>query len=434
MEASMKKKFLPLFTLVVLPCQLAWSVGSGGYTNQVVGSKALGMGNAFVATADDPSAIYFNPAGLTQLDQKNLSIGLAIHSNDTDYTSTSGSNASMESFNPIVPNFYFTSPLKEKWSIGFGINSPFGLETKWSDTGPLRYIATDSELALANFNPTVAYKVNDQISIGGGIVYSRLDAELKSKLNVTAINLSLSPDGDRTLKGDGDAWGYNFGLLYMPAEKHSFGFSYRSQLSAQIDGSLELSGLSGTATGVFGGTEYKTDAKTVIKFPQTFILGYSYKPNKWRFEIDGEWVDYSAIDDTTIDYADKSVGPQTLLSLSNPTNRDWRNTWNLGIGTNYQFNETWQARGGYFYYPRAIPEYTWESGNPESSRNGFTLGGSFSHANFIIDLAYNLILFNDRTISSQVGQASTGSTVNGRYETSAQIVSANFTYKFGKTE
>jgi len=393
------------------------------------------MGNTFVATADDPSAIYFNPAGLTQLNQPNVSLGIAVHKNDTDYTPVGGSKTSMEDFTPIVPNFYATMPFRDKWAFGFGINSPFGLETKWGgdSNDPLRYVATDSQLQLINFNPTVAYKVNDQVSVGGGIVYGLVNADLRSKVNVTAINGSASPDGDRKLKGDGSAWGYDFGVLYVPAEKHRLGLTYRSQLAATIDGSVELTGLSGLAASafVFNGTSYKSDATTVIKFPQTVLLGYSYKPNKWTFEIDGEWVDYSTVDDTTIDYKDKSAGPQSVLSIGNPTDRDWHNTWNLGLGANYQFNETWQARGGYFYYPAAIPERTWDPGNPESSRNGFTLGGSFNRPSFTIDLAYNLILFNDRTISNSVG-ATSASTVNGKYETTAQILSANVTYKFGR--
>ncbi|MCG3204292.1 MAG: putative outer membrane protein [Elusimicrobia bacterium] len=426
------RKLLSVGLLVTLPINLAWAVGSGGYTNQVVGTKALGMGNAFVATADDPSAIYFNPAGLTQLDRPNLSLGFAIHDTNSDYTPVGGSKVSMEGFTPVVPNFYFTTPFREKWAFGFGINSPFGLETKWSGTGPLRYVATDSNLQLVNFNPTVAYKLNEKISFGAGVVYGLVDADLKSKVNVTAINGSSSPDGDRKLEGDGSAWGYDFGLLYAPVEKHKFGLTYRSQLSTTLDGSLELNGLSGIAASafVFNGTSYKTDAETVIKFPQTVLLGYAYKPSKWTFAIDGEWVDYSAVDDTTIDYKDQSAGPQSVLRLTNPTDRDWHNTWNLGLGTNYQFNDTWQARGGYFYYPRAIPERTWDPGNPESSRNGFTLGGSFTRPSIIFDLAYNLILFDDRTISNTVGSTS-GTTVNGKYETTAHIVSANLTYRFG---
>ncbi|MDP2599579.1 MAG: outer membrane protein transport protein, partial [Deltaproteobacteria bacterium] len=358
------KYFILVSVLLSIPFQSLFAVGSGGYTNQVVGTKALGMGNTFGAIADDPSAIYFNPAGLTQLDRANLSLGFAIHNTDTDYTPVGGSKASMEDFSPVVPNFYFTTPFQEKWAFGFGINSPFGLETQWSGTGPLRYVATDSSLRLINFNPTVAYKINDQVSVGAGVVYGLVDAELKSKVNVTAINGSASPDGDRKLEGDGSAWGYDFGLLYVPKEKHKLGLTYRSQLSTTLDGNLELSGLSGIAASpfVFGGSTYKSDAKTVVKFPQTVLLGYSYKPNKWTFAIDGEWVDYSAIDDTTIDYQDKSAAPQAVLSLSNPTDRDWHNTWNLGLGTNYEFNETWEARGGYFYYPRAIPERTWDPG------------------------------------------------------------------------
>jgi long-subunit fatty acid transport protein len=120
-----------------------------------------------------------------------------------------------------------------------------------------------------------------------------------------------------------------------------------------------------------------------------------------------------------------------ILNTGNPIQRDWHNSWNLGLGANYKFNDVWQARGGYFYYPRVIPTATWDPGNPESSRNGFTVGGSFIRPSFSFDFAYNLILFNDRTINNGVG-ASSASTVNGEYETVAHLVSLNMNYKFGR--
>ncbi|MBN1689075.1 MAG: outer membrane protein transport protein [Candidatus Omnitrophica bacterium] len=421
------RKLLAVLSLVVFPVSLSWAVGSGGYTNQVVGTKALGMGNAFVATADDPSAIYFNPAGLTQLNQINLSLGLAAHKNDTDYKSNAGVTDSMENATPIVPNFYVTVPFRSKWVFGFGINSPFGLETHWSDTSPLRYVATDSKLHLLNFNPTASYKVNDKISVGGGVVYARASADLKSKINQVAVG---GTDANKELSGDGDTWGYNFGVLYVPQEKHRIGLSYRSELSPTVKGEVKLAGLSGGYQALMG-ANYQTDVETKIKFPQSVIAGYSYKPNKWSFEIDGEWVDYSAVDETKINYMNETDPTRLgfLNAAGNPANRDWHNTWNLGLGTNYEFNETWQARGGYFYYPQAIPNSTWDPSNPESSRNGFTLGGSYVKQNFSVDLAYNLILFNNRKVNNTVGN-SIGTSVNGEYKTTAQIVSANFTYKF----
>lgn len=435
MKTSANKVVLSLI-LVSLQTSISHAVGSSAFSNQIVDSKAFGMGNVFVAQADAPAAIYFNPAGLTQLDRPMLSIGAAVLLLESDYETRSGQSVSMDNFTPVVPNFYFSSPAKQKWAYGIGVNSPFGLETHWGDTSPLRYLATDSHLTLVNINPTVAYEVNDRLSLGFGVVYGVTDAKLRSRVNQTALNSllnmapTLSPDGGKKLQGSGDAWGYNAGVLLRASPRHRWGLSYRSELKSHIKGSVELSGLEGAAQNLFGGETYETDAETDIKFPETLILGYAFTPGRWVFEIDGEWAHYSRINETNLTFT-QETNPNRLgvLNSSNPTPRDWKSTWNMGVGANYTFNDTWQARGGYFHYPRVIPTATFEPTIPESSHNGFTLGGTFSRSAFSVDAAYNYIVFNKRSVTNNVG-ASSLATVNGTYETTAHIFATNVNYKF----
>jgi long-chain fatty acid transport protein len=398
------------------------------------------MGNTFVATADDPSAIYFNPAGLTQLDAPTLSLGAAVISLESKYEPTSGGSARMGSFIPVIPNLYYSTPIKTKWTAGFGVNAPFGLETHWNDNGPLRYMSTESNLAMINFNPTIAYEINDTLSIGAGIVYSVSNATLRSRVNETALNSflsgspTMSPDGGKKLEGYGDSWGYDLGVLYHVRTNHRLGLSYRSELQTHLKGNVELSGLSGASRGLFGGETYNTAAETDIKYPETVLLGYAYNPGRWTFELDGEWAHYSRLDETRITYTEET-NPSRLgvLNTDNPIPRDWRNTWNVGLGVNYVFNDTWQTRGGYFHYPKVIPTETWEPSIPESSHNGYTVGGTFSRRSFSVDLAYNFIQLNKRTIHNDVG-ANSLATDDGNYKTTAHIFSANMNYKFGKAE
>jgi len=120
------------FILVFIYSPLSWGVGSAGFTNQIVGAKAFGMGNAFVALADDPSAVFFNPAGLTQLNKPSVSLGLAPILPETDYDDGKGTTLSAKPIAPVVPYFYATLPLWEgRGAAGFGFNTPFGLETRW---------------------------------------------------------------------------------------------------------------------------------------------------------------------------------------------------------------------------------------------------------------------------------------------------------------
>lgn len=412
----------------------SWAVGSGGYTNQVVGTKALSMGNAFTAVADDASAVFFNPAGLSRQDGYSVAVGAAPVVSDTHYTTDSGTGDDMESATPVVPYLYGVSPVGDKWRVGLGVNAPFGLETHWRDDGPLRYVATDSRLQFLGINPVVSYKVRERLSVGGGVVYARVSAKLDSRLNETALNSflngapTLSADGGKSLKGDGGGWGFNLGVLYEPVIGHTFGLSYRSGIKASISGQTRLSGLSNASAFVFGGDSYSTDTKTHLKFPSSLLVGYAYKPGPWTFAVDGEWVGYSVANRTHLTFSETDATRLAILNQGNPTERNWKDSWNLGAGVDRSLGEAFHARAGFFYYPRVIPETTWDPGNPESSRIGYTLGGGWSRGALTVDLAYNFIQFNEKTIHNTVGSSSLA-TVDGSYKTSASIFMVGLTWK-----
>lgn len=423
---------------------LAYAVGSGGFMDQVVGARALGAGNAFVAQADDTSAIYFNPAGLIQLPGTQISLGSTFLTVDTEYTSTTGQKDELKDMIHTVPNFYVTHRLQnEKWAAGIGINSPFGLSTEWSKTGQLRYVATKSLLQTININPTVSFQASPKWSIGFGLDYLLVDkVQLERQLNVTAINaairagFSLPPagiysDGGFELEGDGGGWGYNFGLLFKPVTQHQIGLAYRSEINTTLEGKAKLSGLADESAAAFGGSSYETGVKAPFDFPQSILTGYAFKPNdKWIFEFDYEWVGWSENKETALDFSETDPGRRALLNNGNPTPRSWKDSNNIGLGTNYKFNNVWEVRGGYWFFERVSPNRTFDPAIPENTRNTITLGGSANLSSVTVDLAYNAIFFRDRDVDNTVGSTS-GSSVNGTYESFGQLVALNLTYKFG---
>jgi len=439
-------KIIRLIIAVILVCspvKLLFAVGSGGFMNQVVGTKALGAGNAFVAQADDPSAIYFNPAGLNQLPGSQISLGGTILGSDTKYTSTSGQSTDMENETHFIPNFYVTHRFSnDKFAAGIGFTSPFGLSTEWSNTSPLRYVATKSKIKTYNINPSVSYQINPAFSFGFGVDYMTVDTvELDKQLNVTLVNAAIRanlgfppagiyPDGSSELKGDADGWGYNLGVLYKPLERHQFGASYRSQINTTIEGKTTLTGLADESAAVFGGTAYETNAKSSLNFPQSLLLGYAYKPtNKWTFEMDYEWVGWSSIDETKIDYSETNPSRLGILNTDNPTPRSWQDSNNVGLGGNYKINDTWDVRGGYWYFERVVPNRTFDPSLPENTRNALTLGASLNLGPSTIDFAYNAIFFRDRNVDNSVGSSSSSS-VDGKYETFSNLFAVNYTYRF----
>ncbi len=425
-----------LATLLCIACigtsNNAWSIGSAGFTNQVTGVKALGMGNSFVAVADDPSTVFFNPAGMTQLTSPSAYLAFYPTQISTDYTADNGTTDSMEPFTAVVPNLYLTMPFSgNQWSLGFGVNFPYGLETHWDKSSPLRFEATDSELIHANYSSVLAYKINDGLSVGGGITYARTSASLESQLNVTGLNSALGfpsvePEGGRKLEGDGIGWGYNLSVLMKPAPEHSFGLSYKSEVKTTIDGETQFSGLGGASAVAFGGTNYSVDTKTDITFPPSLIFGYAYRPNRWTLAIDGEWVGYSTIREQRLEFSGESDPTRlAVLNTGNPAPRNWNDSLNFGLGANYQINDNWQGRFGFYHSSRSVPESTWSPSNPESDRNALTIGTGYSKRWVTVDLAYNLISFKNRSIHNSVAAG----TINGSYESTVHVFALGLTFR-----
>lgn len=431
-ETGLKKMAALLCLFSVGYSQSAWSVGSAGFSNQVVGVKALGMGNSFVAVADDPSAVFFNPAGMTQLTAPSAYLAVYPTTISTDYTADNGDTDSTKPFTSVVPNLYLTTPLlKNRWSLGFGINFPYGLETHWDKSGPLRYEATDSKLIHGNYNAVLAYKFNDALSVGGGVTYAQTSVSLASQLNVTGLNSQLlvpstESDGGKKLDGDGDGWGYNLSVLLKPLPAHSIGLSYKSEVKTTIDGETQLTGLGGASASVFGGSNYSVDTKTEMTFPPSLIFGYAFRPNRWTLAMDGEWTGYSTIQEQKLEYSGEADPTRlSVLNTGNPSPKNWKDSFNAGLGANYQINNSWQGRFGFYHSSKSVPESTWSPSISESSRNAFTFGTGYSTHFLTVDFAYNYILFPKRTIHNSIALGS----INGTYETTAHVFAVGLTLR-----
>jgi long-chain fatty acid transport protein len=216
-----------LFALIVLPGLSLLFPGISKAGGPVHGAKAAAMGTAFVAIADDPSAITHNPAGLATLKGTNLYGGVAVVVPSSEFTSPAGGTekTAFQAFFP--PQFYLSSNLgMESVVLGLGLSSPFGIGgRKWSDTGLTRYAATEGTIATISANPTIAWRILPQVTVGAGI-----DILYASQSSANMVDQSLlgAGDGRLSFKGWGVGLGYNLGILLFPGGKVSFGFAYRS--------------------------------------------------------------------------------------------------------------------------------------------------------------------------------------------------------------
>ncbi|MBI2557079.1 MAG: transporter [Planctomycetes bacterium] len=410
---------------------------ASGFHNPTFGALGFAQGSAFSARANDASAIVYNPAGLTQLERPQISLGASFIYGKVDYHGD-GISDEMNSYD-IVPNMFFASPIiEDKFAVGLGITAPYGLGGGWEEDGFSRYTITDFFLSVININPTLTYKPFSFLSVGVGLDYYYAKTDLENRLNVGLINASLTgiPIDTSTSDGfqdfddlHGDGLGYNIGILWNITERNSVGISFRSKADLDLKGKTKFSNLSGAIAEVFGSDSFSTQTKTRATLPEMLTFGYAYRHgDRWSIEADIQWTNWSRFDVLNFHFNPTN----SLLDASNKNIRNWDNTLGFALGGEYKLSEAIKLRGGYFFHESPVPSNTFEPAIAQSSRHGLTTGIGYSWGkklNKWIDFAYGEVFYENRKVNNSVGD-NIGGPIDGDYDTFNHIVLINFNYQF----
>jgi long-chain fatty acid transport protein len=399
------------------------------------------MGFAFTAQADDPSAIYFNPAGLTQLKGQNVMVGVTyVRLNGEEFTGTTPvdnnvpgpgftnqKSETQKSLNLFIPNAYYTRTTNSgNVAYGVGIFAPFGLGQEYNNqsTSIFRNQITKIDLQTVVVNPTIAFKVNEFLSVGAGIDYMYGKATLEQ----TPWNPALVPAGqngnafDLQLKGTGDAWAYNFGLLLKPTENLKIGANYRSPFTLKIkDGDVTVSNVSPGAPAYAAANG--TKGSTTISLPATFALGASYTMGKLTVNADADWTFWHSYSSLPIDFT------SPVLSDTNKA-KNWKDVCALRFGGEYRITDPLSLRAGFVYDPSPVPADTMGPELPDATRLNYMVGAGYKIGPWTIDGAFMYIQKFDRTVNNQTFTAAGGSGFNGTWTGNAWLLGMDVGYKF----
>jgi long-chain fatty acid transport protein len=362
---------------------------------------ATARGNAFVATADDPAAVYYNPAGITQLGGANASIGLYGITYADRFTGPTTSANSQQEWAALPETFSTLSLTNYHLSLGFGVYSPYGLSMTWPNKVPWAPAGNSGEIDYIRANPVVAYQVAGTFSIAAGMMLDYAQAELKSIPSFLGPGLSLHGR-------DTDA-GFNLGLLWQPSAQHSFGATYRSATDMNFQGHV-----------TFIGAPLPSQPATLnYHLPQTLTVGYSYRPTaKWNLEVDADWTDWTVLRTAGIDTA-----PIHLPGLA----FNWKPSMMYEFGATRYFGGGWQASAGFMYSENSSSTSSFNALVPDSDRYLFSLGVGQKFAHLSWNAAYQVGYGPSRTIS---GDAQAGGAYNGAYDFFSNALSLNLGYHF----
>ncbi len=378
-------------------------VFAAGYQVGEHGSKAMGMGGAFVAQASDPSAIFFNPAGLGFQSGLNFMAGATLIMPKTDFTGPTPSTAKtdMESQTFYPPHAYLTYTMENNLSFGLGFFAPYGLGTEWASTWVGRQLAVKTDLQALYINPTVAYKVSDKFAVGVGASYIMGTVELSRRVPTYSSLTPPTPaasDGWVNLSGDGTGFSFNAGVLYKATEKLSAGLSYRSLADIDFEGDAEFTEMQALASFFPGGT-----GKTSLPMPADLKAGVAYQINENVIvEADFEYVFWSAYEELVLDIPNGPAFPLTGAPLQGKTvqEKKYDDAYLVRLGGEYSLEKI-SLRAGFVYDMSPVPDKSLEPLLPDSDRLEGTIGIGFQFTEKVrADAAYQFIKASERTVTA----------------------------------
>ncbi|MCK6612925.1 MAG: outer membrane protein transport protein [Ignavibacteriaceae bacterium] len=414
------KKISLLCTLFVL--MMFGNTFAGGFQINEHGARAMAMGGAFTAMVNDPSSLYFNVAGMAGLRGWNATVGTTLIAPAASFRGPSPSIAETEMEKQLFPpsHLYLTYEISDGLVAGLSVNNPFGLGTRWSEDWVGRFSSIEADLQTFSFQPSIAYKVMDNLSVGVGLLYNLAHVKLDRAIGFAPFQ----GEGTILLEGsESGAFGYHIGVAYQPFSALSLGLSYKSEVEYAFEGTATTTGVPAALTGRVP----EGDIEATFVSPQQFVFGLGYQVTKdLLITADYQFVGWSSYDSLKVDF--KNAAYTDLASA-----RLYEDTYILRFGAEYAYNQTLDLRCGFLIDNNPVPDEMVDPSLPDSDRLGFSFGFGYQLTNTLsLDASYLYLRFAERTITnSDVNYASSGfAPLNGTYNSTGNLFSVTFNYSF----
>jgi long-chain fatty acid transport protein len=388
------------FLTVVFVLLLSSPVFGAGFALYEGSARGNVIGGGLVASADDPSALFFNPAGITQLKGIQTQIGFTAITPSYTVDVTTGAapggyGSQTNWFFP--PHAYLTYQINDSWYTGLGIFTRYGLGTEFQNGWPGRYNSYRASIVETEINPNIAYKINDKFSIAAGIVASYFNVTLQRALNTTALGIG---DTDFKVSGDSWGWGWDVALQYKPTDWMQFGITYRSKIEQNVKGNVAVSRT--TSIPALGINIANMSGSADITLPDTIYTGVNFNVTKtWSVGGGVYWTGWQYFDKLQLNFG----APFGAPSLSTPTGasttsispKNWANVARYLIGTEWKATPNWDLRLGYAYDTAPEPQNTLDYLLPDNDRHMLSIGAGYHQGPWSVDASYTYMIIIDRS-------------------------------------
>ena len=433
MVRGISMKLIP----AVMLAAFSGMAGASGF--QLLEQNASGIGNAYAgsaAVADNASTIFFNPAGMTQLQAREVSGGLSIVKPSFTFDNKGSSVGSLANTGDggdaggwaFIPNAFMSWALSKDLYVGVGVSAPFGLKTEYDDRWVGAAQSQMFEVKTINVNPSVAYRVNDKVSLGFGVNWQKIDAKYNRIAGTTAGTSLVT---SKMELGD-DAWGWNVGGLFTVSPSTKLGLSYRSRIKYHTDGDVKLSSDgsalgNGTLAGLVGAGR-QSDLTADLTLPDTFIMSVTQKlSDKWEMLGDVSWTGWSSIPKVDIMRSSGSLNGQNAQTLDT----EFRDAWRVALGATYKYNDAWKLKYGVAYDQTPVKGAdTRLTSLPDNDRVWLSFGAQWlPNKASKLDLGVSYVYVRDSKIDNNQTAAARGR-VTGEYSGDIWILGAQYSMAF----
>lgn len=435
-------------------------------------TSASGLGNAFAggaAAAQDASTLWSNPAGMSKIGTMQVSNAVHLITPKIEFNNDGSVAANFQplghtggdagSLN-IVPNLYFTAPVNRQLSVGLGVTAPFGLVTEYGHGWLGRFQAIKSEVKTINVNPAISWRVSDQLAIGVGANYQRIDATLTSALNYSAalgqaaaqaaaggqIPAAAIPgflaatsglEAGVHIDGDDSAWGWNVGVLFDIDKQSRIGAHYRSSIKYNVAGNVSfdrpsLPALPATLVPIGAALSAGVNAalanggvRADIELPAIANLSYFRQLNdRWDIMADVQWTGWSSLPELKFVRTTGAV-------LGTPTPENFKDVWRYSVGANYRYTDQLMLRGGVAFDQSPVNDQDRTPRLPDADRIWLSLGAQYKLSPQLkFDAGFTYIKADNASSNQNAGSTAANGLIKGSYDASVTIFSGQVTYSF----
>ena len=412
------------------------ALGSG-FLNYSQGASAAAMGGAYIAYANDPTAVFYNPAGIAFLDGTQVSLGTSM----VTFRSTLGLPNWPDSKYRSVHNeekwdyhssFYISHRFGNRVSFGFGYFSPYGASIEWPEDYPLRYASISDSSKTYVFNPVIAVKLNERVSAAIGLSYidSKVSREQALLFDFTETGAASSSFvAQSSYEVDGKVWGLNAGALYREKD-FSLGLNWRGGYQIEYEGNLNVQSSDVRIPPPLNPNLILPESSSIsfsYNYPHIFGAGAWFNlAEKLTAAIDVHYVLWSALDQGSIDFDDPFF---TDFSVE----YDWRDSFQFMGGMEYRLSEKLVLRTGISYFQTPQPAEDVHPGLPDGDSWVFSGGLGYKAGKFVLDLAYQFASLRERKSPNRnlLIDHSTGVNLGeGTYSSNGHYLGINLGYLF----